>query len=201
MSESEIRLRPVREEDAPAIAAIYAPYVRETAITFEYEPPDAAEFRRRIAAVAPKYPYLVAEQNGQVLGYAYTSAFRTRAAYGWIVEPSIYVRRDVRGHGLGSRFYRALEELSRAQGVQTICACVTWSPEPTPYWTDASIRFHHRLGYTLAGQLHRCGFKFGQWFGTCYFEKALGDYPADPAPLIPFPDLPAETLRSAGVEP
>ena len=74
---TDIRLRPVRESDAPALAAIYAPYVRETAITFEYEPPDAGEFRRRLAAIAPKYPYLVAERDGEVLGYAYTSAFRT----------------------------------------------------------------------------------------------------------------------------
>ena len=124
---TNIHLRPVREADAPALAAIYAPYVRETAITFEYEPPDAGEFRRRLAAIAPKYPYLVAERDGEVLGYAYTSAFRTRAAYGWTVETSIYLRRDLRGNGLGQRFYHALEELSRAQGVRTL-----WPASPTP---------------------------------------------------------------------
>lgn len=113
---TNIHLRPVREADAPALAAIYAPYVRETAITFEYEPPDAAEFRRRIAAIAPKYPYLVAERDGQVLGYAYTGPLRTRAAYGWTAETSIYLRRDLRGNGLGQRFYRALEELSPGPG-------------------------------------------------------------------------------------
>ena len=101
---TNIHLRPIREADAPALAAIYAPYVRETAITFEYEPPGAAEFRRRIAAIAPKYPYLVAERDGEVLGYAYTSPLRTRAAYGWTAETSIYLRRDLRGNGLGQRF-------------------------------------------------------------------------------------------------
>ena len=195
-----VHLRTAREEDAAAIAAIYAPYVRETAITFEYEPPDEAEFRRRIRATLARYPYLAAERDGELLGYAYTGAFRSRAAYGWMVEPSIYLRRDLRGNGLGRRFYRALEDISRAQGVQTVCACVTCSPKPSPYVTDASIRFHQRMGYTLAGQLPGCGFKFGEWFGTCYFEKALGSYPAEPAPLIPFPELPPQLLRAAGVE-
>ena len=175
--------------------------MERTAITFEYEPPDAAEFRRRIAAIAPKYPYLVAERDGEVLGYAYTSPLRTRAAYGWTAETSIYLRRDLRGNGLGQRFYHALEELSRAQGVRTLVACVTYSQTESPYVTDASVRFHYRLGYDLAGQLKRCGFKFGEWFGTCYFEKALGDYPEAPVPLIPFPDLPEDALRAAGVEP
>ena len=80
-------------------------------------------------------------------------------------------------------------------------ACVTYSQTESPYVTDASVRFHYRLGYDLAGQLKRCGFKFGEWFGTCYFEKALGDYPEAPVPLIPFPDLPEDALRAAGVEP
>ena len=161
---TDIRLRPVRESDAPALAAI-----------------------------APKYPYLVAERDGEVLGYAYTSAFRTRAAYGWTVETSIYLRRDLRGNGLGPG------EL--LQGVRTLVACVTYSQAESPYVTDASVCFHYRLGYDLAGRLKRCGLKFGQWFGTCYFEKALGDYPETPAPQIPIPDLPEATLRAAGVEP
>ena len=195
-----VHLRTAQEEDAAAIAAIYAPYVRETAITFEYEPPDEAEFRRRIRATLTRYPYLAAERDGELLGYAYTGAFRSRAAYGWMVEPSIYLRWDLRGNGLGRRFYRALEDISRAQGVQTVCACVACAPKPSPYVTDASIRFHQRMGYALAGQLPGCGFKFGEWFGTCYFEKALGDYPAEPAPLIPFRELPPQLLRAAGVE-
>lgn len=197
---SSIRLRTAREEDAAALSAIYAPYVRETAITFEYEPPTEEEFRRRIHTTRQRYPYLVAERDGEVLGYAYTGPLRTRAAYGWTAETSIYLRRDARGLGLGERLYRALEALSRAQGIRTLCACVTFSQEGDPHVTDGSVRFHHRMGYGEAGRIQCCGFKFGAWFGTVYFEKALADYPADPAPLIPFPELGSAVLQATGVE-
>lgn len=195
-----VRIRVARVEDAGALRAIYAPYVEKTAITFEYEVPTEEEFRRRIETTLRRYPYLVAERDGEILGYAYTGPLRTRAAYGWTAESSIYLAPSARRMGLGRTLYHALEVLSRTQGLQTLCACVTYATEPTPYWTDASIHFHYRLGYDLAGQLKRCGYKFGTWFGTCYFEKALGDYPADPAPLIPFPELDSVALGDAGVE-
>ena len=187
---SEISIRIAAPEDAPALLDIYAYYVRHTAITFEYEVPTPEEFAARIRNTLKKYPYLVAVKDGVMVGYAYAGPFHSRPAYGWTAETSIYLRRDFQGNGLGQRFYHALEELSRAQGVRTLVACVTYSQAESPYVTDASVRFHSRLGYDLAGRLKRCGLKFGQWFGTCYFEKALGDYPETPAPLIPFPDLP-----------
>ena len=174
---TNIHLRPVREADAPALAAIYAPYVRETAITFEYEPPDAAEFRRRIAAIAPKYPYLVAERDGEVLGYAYTSPLRTRAAYGWTAETSIYLRRDLRGNGLGQRFYHALEELSRAKEVLPDLSVPLFV---YAYGGETSARAVSRLkdmGYTQVhdiGGLKKCcgshGY-YGPTEGTRWFSS------------------------------
>ena len=108
-------IRSAKPEDAPALLGIYAPYVRDTAITFEYEAPSEAEFARRISDTLKKYPYLVLEDGGEVLGYAYASVFKARAAYAWAVETTIYLRRDAHGKGYGRLLYTALEEEHRSQ--------------------------------------------------------------------------------------
>ncbi len=168
-------IRPAREEDAAALAAIYAPYVLETAVTFEYEPPDAGEFRRRMAAIQAKYPYLVAERDGEVLGYAYAAPFHDRAAFAWVAEPSIYLRRDVRGQGLGTALYARLEALLREQGVVSLCALIADAPEEDAYITHASVRFHARQGYGSLGRYPRCGYKFGRWYDLVWMGKELGE--------------------------
>ena len=108
--EKNIKIRVARAQDAEALARIYAYYVEKTAITFEYEAPDAAEMETRRKKIFEHYPYLVAEQAGHVLGYAYAHAFYGRAAYAWSVEVSIYVASDARGQGLGRKLYAALED-------------------------------------------------------------------------------------------
>lgn len=105
-----LTIRPASLSDAQAIQTIYAPYVEKTAITFEYEVPSVQEFEKRISKTIEKYPYLVAEENGQVLGYAYASTYYARTAYDWTTELSIYLHEDARGRGLGSQLYDALEE-------------------------------------------------------------------------------------------
>ena len=105
-----ITIRPANLADAQAIQAIYAPYVEKTAITFEYEVPSVQEFEKRISNTIERYPYLVAEEDGQVLGYAYASTYYARTAYDWTTELSIYLNEDARGRGLGSQLYGALEE-------------------------------------------------------------------------------------------
>lgn len=197
----EVVLRVAEPADAAALLEIYGPYVRDTAITFEYDVPTEAEFAARIAHTLQRYPYLVAERDGTALGYAYTGAFHPRAAYDRAAETSIYLRGDCRGHGLGRRLYAALEALSRAQNVQNLYACIGWPDEEDAHLTRASAAFHERLGYTLIGEFHRCGYKFGTWYSMVWMEKLLGTHGAEPAAFVPFPQLDAQTLLRAGVQP
>lgn len=181
-----IHIRPATPGDAPALLAIYAPYVTDTAITFEYDVPAPADFRQRIETTLRTHPYLVLERDGDILGYAYTGQLGSRAAYAWAAETSIYLRQDCRRGGLGTRLYHALEEASRAQNVQVLYACIA---APTgaddPHLSRASIDFHTRLGYTAAGTFHRCGYKFGTWYDVVWMEKRLSDDAVPPA-VVPF---------------
>ena len=119
-----LKIRIAKVEDAETLLAIYAPYVEQTAITYEYEVPTLEDFSARIAHTLEKYPYLVGEQEGQPVGYAYAGAFKTRAAYDWSVETSIYVKRDVRGRGVGRKLYETLEKLLGKQGIVLAAACI-----------------------------------------------------------------------------
>jgi len=181
-----IRIRPAEERDIPAMLAVYAPYVEETAVSFECAVPSLEEFRVRLARVQGFYPWLVAEQEGRVLGYAYASRFHPRAAYDWSVEVSIYLGRQERGRGLGPRLYEALETMLRAQNVLSAYACIALAETPDEYLDHASIRFHERMGYRLTGTFPKCGYKFGRWYGMVWMEKRL--VPADaPESLHPAP--------------
>ena len=176
-------IRPVRLSDAAALAAIYAPYVRDTAITFEEEVPDEAEFRRRIRHTTAVYPYLVWEENEQVLGYAYASRVRPRAAYDWAAELSVYVARGSGGKGIGSALYRALLDLLRRQGVRQVYGVVSLPNEP-------SHRLHMALGFTQLAVFPKMGYKMGRWRDVGWYGLALTEeFDAAPAPLIPAKDL------------
>ena len=185
-----IRIRPAEERDIPAMLAVYAPYVDETAVSFEYAVPSPEEFRARLARVQGFYPWLVAEQEGRVLGYAYASRFHPRAAYDWSVEVSIYLGRQERGRGLGRQLYEALEAMLRAQNVLSAYACIALAETPDEYLDHASIRFHERMGYRLTGTFPNCGYKFERWYGMVWMEKRLvpASAPASlkPAPLVAF---------------
>lgn len=190
MEQNEVTLRPALPEDAEAMLAIYAPYVQKTAITFEYEVPSPAEFRGRMERTLARYPWLAAEREGEVIGYAYTGPFSGRAAYDWSAETSIYLGEASRRQGIGRRLYRALEEISRAQGIVNLCACISVPPgEEDEHLTRASVRFHQRLGYRLAGEFRQCGYKFGRWYNMVWMEKHIAPHPAAPSPVIPFPEL------------
>lgn len=164
--------------DAEALARIYRHYVEDTAITFELEAPDAGEFATRIERTLARYPWLVAERAGTVIGYAYAGPLKARAAYDHSAEVSIYLRQDERGHGLGRALYEQLENLLRAQGVCNLYACITCSPDPDdPFLTRASIRFHEHMGYAQVGLFHDCGLKFGRWYSVVWMEKMIADHP------------------------
>ncbi|NHM16609.1 GNAT family N-acetyltransferase [Eggerthellaceae bacterium zg-887] len=186
MPTHDLTIRPASPADAEALLDIYAPYVRDTAVTFEYDVPSLAEFRRRIETTLVRHPWLVAEQTGVICGYAYAGPFKGRAAYDWSVETSVYVRRDLRGGGVGSALYRELERISQAQGIVNLYACIACTDAEDDRLTNASIAFHERRGYRLAGAFPHCAYKFDRWYDMVWMSKQLTPLPETPKPLVPY---------------
>lgn len=184
--QKEVRIRVVTKADATALLKIYAPYVEQTAITFEYEVPSVEEFTGRIEHILEKYPYLVAEADGEIVGYAYAGTFKDRAAYDWSVETTIYVNQQKKRMGIGGKLYAALEEALRAQHILNLNACIGYPRKEDEYLTRDSEKFHQKLGYRLVGTFYDSGYKFGRWYDMIWMEKMLGEHMADPAPVIPF---------------
>lgn len=176
-------IRPVTPGDAAALAAIYAPYVERTAITFEYESPTAEEFARRITYTLAHYPYLAAERDGVLLGYAYAGPFGSRTAYDWTAELSVYLRMDCRGGGIGSLLYHALEEELKQRGFCSAEACIAYIDPEDEHLTQGSVRFHEKLGYRMVGRFDKCAYKFGRWYDMVWMEKHLSPHEAGPWPI------------------
>ena len=183
-----MKLRFAVPEDAKALLAIYAQYIG-TNITFEYSLPSEEEFAARIRSFTGIYPYLVCEDGGRIVGYAYAHRLQERAAYQWNAELSIYLDSAVRAHGLGRRLYTALEKISNAQSIQNLYACIAYPETEDAHLTGNSVAFHTHMGYTQVGQFHRCGYKFNTWYNMTWMEKVLGDHTVPAAPFIAFPDL------------
>lgn len=200
MERDNICIRIAQPGDAAQIRNIYEPYVNKTAITFEYDLPDVGEFQERMRRTKEKYPYIVAEEDGEILGYAYTGPFVGRAAYGWAAEVSIYVKENKRKMGLGRRLYRALEKISKMQHILNLNACIGYPETEDEYLTKNSVEFHAHMGYRLVGKFHKCGYKFGRWYDMVWMEKMLGDHPVSPLPVVLFPDIRAEDLREIGIK-
>ena len=156
-------IRPAVPEDAASLLEIYAPYVEETAITFEYDVPTTEEFRERIEHIRARYPYLVIERGGVIQGYAYAGVFKDRAAYDRSCEMTIYLARDAVGGGLGRKLYEALEEALRAKGMLNLYACIGVPEQDDEYLDHNSEQFHEHMGYRKVGTFHQCGYKFGRW--------------------------------------
>lgn len=161
-----IHIRSVKIEDAADLVAIYAPYVEGTAITFETEVPTVADFASRIKKTLEKFPYLVAEEEGRVVGYAYASTYKDRAAYDWTVELSVYVAQEARGKGIGSLLYDALEEDLTARGCKNFLACIAL---PNP----ASLALHEKRGYEQVAHFKKVGYKFDTWHDIVWLQKSL----------------------------
>ena len=177
-------IRFAAEADAPALLAIYAQYI-ETGITFEYELPSREEFARRIREFGGTYPYLIWEEDGRIVGYAYAHRQAERAAYQWNAELSVYLDRACTSRGLGRQLYTALIELLKLQGVRTVYGCVTVPNEK-------SERLHESLGFRRIGTYRLAGFKAGAWHDVAWFEKPIAPYDQDPIPLLPFPAVPRD---------
>jgi phosphinothricin acetyltransferase len=166
-------IRDARADDAKTLLDIYAPFVTDTSVSFELTPPTVAEFEARIASAQTQWAWLVAEHEGAVAGYAYASAFRTRAAYRFTVETSAYVHPAHRGHGIAGALYRRLFEILALKGYANAYAGIALPNE-------ASVAFHKSLGFTAVGVFHRAGWKFGRWHDVSWWEKALTDNPPSP---------------------
>ena len=171
-------IRFATKEDLPQILAIYAPYVTNTTASFEYEVPTEEEFTRRFETITAQFPWLVWEEDGQILGYAYGSAPFERAAYRWCAEPSIYLAPEAQGKGIGRRPYTVLEDLLQKQGYRLLYAIITSE-------NAGSIAFHEKLGYRHLATFPGCGYKHGKQLGVVWMEKDLPfvEYPiSSPTP-------------------
>ena len=159
-------IRPATEKDVPEILEIYAPYVENTTVTFEYDVPCHRSFLQRFYEITAQYPWLVWEEEGHILGYAYASAPYSRPAFSWCAEPSIYLRDEAKRRGIGKMLYAALEKILEIQGYQVLYALITAD-------NLDSIRFHENAGYKTSVEFPACGFKFGRWLGLIWMEKRL----------------------------
>jgi L-amino acid N-acyltransferase YncA len=162
-------------EDAPGVQAIYAPVVRDTAISFELEPPSVEDMRQRIGAVVERLPWLVCERRGEILGYAYAGPHRARAAYQWSVDVSVYIHTQARRSGVGRGLYRSLFALLSLQGLYHAYAGITL---PNP----ASIGLHESLGFTPVGVYRAVGYKLGAWHDVGWWQLTLQEPIMPPEP-------------------
>lgn len=172
-------VRMARDEDANAIHAIYAPSVTDGVSTFETVLPGVEVMRARIRERLQHYPWLVWDEGGDVLAYAYAGRFRERAAYDWIAETSIYVRPDVQGRGIAKKLYGALLEVMCLQGINEAVGVITLPG-------SASVAMHESLGFSAAGVWRHSGYKLGQWWDVGVWQKTLQTAATPPAPVIPF---------------
>jgi phosphinothricin acetyltransferase len=169
-------IRDASVADAKRLLEIYDYYVRKTAITFEYETPSIEEFTARMEKIMKRYPYLVVERDGQIVGYSYAGVFKDRAAYDWSCETTIYIDHNERKSGLGRMLYEALEEKLKEIGILNLYACIGYPIEEDEYLTKNSAEFHAHLGYTKVGEFHKCGYKYGRWYDMIWMEKIVGEH-------------------------
>ena len=166
-------IRSAVPEDAGRLLEIYSYYVEKTAISFEYDVPSYEEFRNRIINIMKKYPYLVLEAEGRIMGYTYAGVFTDRAAYDRSCEVTIYVDKDAKGKGYGKALYQALEDALKKTLITNLYACIGDPEEEDEYLTKDSERFHKHMGYTTVGVFHRCGYKFDRRYNMIWMEKIL----------------------------
>ena len=145
----------VKTEDAEELLAIYAPYVKDTAISFEYEVPAVEEFRERIRQISAKYPYIKMVEDGKIMGYAYA---------------------NIRGHGTGRMLYEQLEKSLKSMGILNMNACIAYTDEEDEHLTNDSYFFHKKMGFELVGTFHKSGYKFDRWYDMIWMEKMIGEH-------------------------
>lgn len=220
-----VTLRLATPQDAGEIAAFYAPYATDTAVNFEYDAPDAAEFARRIEGVQRTFPFIVAVEHDpsggteRIVGYVFAVPMGSRPAYTWSADTSIYLDRSHRGHRIGTLLYDALEPILRYQGIVELFSCITVSEhddltdfrDPTaleltvsrvqdPHLPVTSPRFHKAKGYFPVGRELGVGYKLGTWYDKLWMQKHLQARPAEPKPIVTLPNVPAHVIEEAFAE-
>lgn len=180
---STIVTKDATPEDAERILEIYGYYVKNTAITFEYDVPTLSEFQGRIKNTLKRYPYLVIEQDGVIQGYAYAGAFIGRAACDWSCETTVYLHQTARKHGLGRILYEALEDRLQKMGILNLYASIAYPDTEDEYLDRNSAGFHEHLGFTKVGEFHKCGYKFGRWYHLIWVEKTIGSHQPNQPPV------------------
>lgn len=161
-----IQVRNVTLNDAQELVDIYSYYVLNTTITFEYETPSMDEFKQRIQKITQKYPYLVATLDDKIIGYAYATSYKERAAYDWSVETTVYVKNDKHGLGVGKKLYTQLEQALKEKNIVNMLACITY-PNPK------SIDFHTNFGFEKVGHFPKVGYKFNEWRDIVWMQKVI----------------------------
>lgn len=175
-------IRLAEPRDSPACAAIYAPFVRDSAVSFELSPPDAQEIRDRIEGTLDRYPWLVCEHDGRVIGFAYASRHRQREAYQWDVESSVYVQEDYHRTGVGRALYESLFAVLREQGFYNVYAGTTLP-------NRSSEQLHRSMGFEPVGVYENVGYKMGQWRDVKWWHLAVQAHDDEPEPPTPIEEL------------
>jgi phosphinothricin acetyltransferase len=189
------RIRMATPADAEAVLAIYAPVVRTSAITFEYDVPSAEEIAARVRTITSRFPWLVLERDGAVAGYAYATTWRTRAAYQWAAETTVYVREGCHRRGVGRALYRSLLACLRLQGFRLAIGGITLP-------NAASVALHEAMGFRAAGVHRACGWKLGAWHDVGFWEVVLApDDGGEPRPPLAPGDLEAMPEWAAALAP
>lgn len=183
-----IKLRIARSDDGEGILSIYTPYVEETNVTFDYDVEEAKVFCQKIDDMLLEFPWIIAEHEGNVIGYSYAKRHRDRVAYNWCAESAIYVHQDYQGKGLAKLLYEALLEILEAQNTVNVYAGIA---QPN----EGSTMFHIKMGFTPVGVYKKVGFKNNQWHDVLWVHKTLSKHPEPPEQYISFSD--AEMLKKA----
>ena len=186
---SDVTIRIANEADAASLCEIYAHYVLNTAVTFEYTPPNVHEFANRMKAIQQSYPFLVCETGGRIAGYAYAAPFNPRDAYLHSVEVTVYIDKDFRRRGLAKRLYEQLEAILFCMSVKNLYACIAHTDTADEYLSLDSEMFHVHMGFKICGTFRNCGFKFGRWYSMVWAEKQIASHEGNPAPFTTISQL------------
>lgn len=190
----QVVFRNATVDDAAKLVEIYRYYVEETAITFEWTVPTVEEFRSRMEQTMKKYPYIVAEVEGQLIGYAYAGAFVAREAYDRCVEATIYLHRNYRGRSVGKRMYALMEHILKRMNILNIYVCIAYPETDDEYLTTNSAAFHAHLGWRTVGRFKKCGYKFGRWYDMIWMEKMIGSHTKCPSDIHQYCEIKDELI-------
>lgn len=183
------KIRNAKVSDAQHILQIYDYYVQNTAITFEYVTPTIEDFKNRMFKTMQNYPYLVALENNNIVGYAYADVFGERAAYKHSSEVTIYIDKNHQKCGIGKMLYSKLESVLKEMNIYNLYACVAYPQKDDKYLTTNSADFHEHVGFKKVGNFYKCGYKFGQWYNMIWLEKIIAIHNDNPTSFIPYPAL------------